>query len=96
LIVELEDQLTADSPRQNILPVELHLEWTERRSIGKFAAMGQPARLTCPKCGANLTLALPPSGKGQRTFTCFDCERSDPLKTDRAMRWIESGLQPLK
>jgi hypothetical protein len=60
-------------------------------------AMGQPERLSCLKCGADLTLVLPAVGStGQRTFQCFDCDRPDPLKTDKAMRWIESGLQPPK
>jgi hypothetical protein len=39
---------------------------------GKIAAMGQAERPTCPNCGAYLILALPPDGKGQRTFQCFD------------------------
>ena len=39
-------------------------------------------------------LVLPPGGEGQRTFRCCDCDRSDPMKTDKAMRWIKSGLQP--
>ena len=33
--------------------------------------MGEAGRLTCPECGANLTLALPDGGKGQRTFQCL-------------------------
>ena len=70
------------------------MEWTGRRSGDKLPAMGQPARLTCPKCGANLTLALPPSGKGQRTLLCFDCDRPDPLKTEKAAGWLKSELQP--
>ncbi len=40
-----------------------------------------------------LTLALPPDGKGGRTFQCFDCDRPDPLKTEKAMRWLKSQLQ---
>jgi hypothetical protein len=48
--------------------------------------MGQAERPTCPKCGAYLILALPPGGKGQRTFQCFDCDGPDPLKTERAIR----------
>jgi hypothetical protein len=43
-----------------------------------------------------MTLALPPGGKGQRTFQCLDCERADPLETD-ALRWLSSAeLQPPK
>jgi len=56
--------------------------------------VGEGRRLTCPKCGANLTLALPPDGKGGQTFQCFDCDRPDPLKTEKAMRWLKSRLQP--
>jgi hypothetical protein len=42
--------------------------------------MGQAERPTCPDCGAPLVLALPPDGKGKRTFQCFDCDGPDPLK----------------
>jgi hypothetical protein len=33
-------------------------------------------------------LALPPGGKGQRTFQCFECDRPDPLKTDEVSGWL--------
>jgi hypothetical protein len=46
--------------------------------------------------GFSLILALPPGGKGQRTLQCLDCERPDPLKTDRVMGWLKSELQPPK
>jgi hypothetical protein len=63
--------------------------WRETRRHG-----GEAGRLICPKCGANLTLVLPHGGKGQRTFQCFDCDRPDPMETEKAMGWIKSGLQP--
>jgi len=58
--------------------------------------MGQSKRPTCPECGAFLTLALPPGGKGQRTFQCLDCDhdRPDPLKTDEAIGWLNGELRP--
>jgi hypothetical protein len=43
---------------------------------------------------AFLILALPPGGKGPRTFQCLDCDRPDPLKTDRVIGWLNSELQP--
>jgi hypothetical protein len=58
--------------------------------------MGQAERSICPECGAPLVLALPPGGKGPRTFQCFDCDGPDPLKTERAARWLTSELQPPK
>jgi hypothetical protein len=54
--------------------------------------MGQAERPICPDCGEPLVLALPPDGKGKRTFQCFDCDRPDPLKTDRAMGWLSGEL----
>jgi hypothetical protein len=54
--------------------------------------MGQAERPTCPKCGADLILALPPGGKGQRKFQCFDCDRPDPLKTDEVTGWLAGEL----
>jgi hypothetical protein len=41
-------------------------------------------------------LVLPHGGKGQRTFQCFDCDRPDPMKTEKAMGWLKSELQPPK
>jgi hypothetical protein len=58
--------------------------------------MGQAERPTCPHCGAHLILARPAGGKGQRTFQCLDCDRSDPLKSERATGWLKSELQPPK
>jgi hypothetical protein len=54
--------------------------------------MGQSERPTCPNCGANLTLALPPGGKGPRAFRCFDCELPDPLKSDKVSGWLRGEL----
>jgi primosomal protein N' len=52
--------------------------------------------LTCPNCGAPLTLALPQGGEGPRKFNCSECDRPDPLKTDRVMGWLKGELQPPK
>jgi hypothetical protein len=41
-------------------------------------------------------LALPPGGKGPRTFQCLDCDRPDPLKTDEVIGWLNGELQPPK
>jgi hypothetical protein len=72
----------------------------DRTDNGKTAfvkiAMGQAERPTCPHCGAYLILALPPGGKGPRTFQCFECDRPDPLKTDHGIGWLKSELQPPK
>jgi hypothetical protein len=48
----------------------------------------------CRGCGAFLILALPPGGKGRRTFQCFECDRPDPLKTDHGIGWLKSELRP--
>jgi len=59
--------------------------------------MGEGERpTTCPYCGARLILALAPDGKGPRTFQCFDCDQSDPMKTDGATGWLKGELQPPK
>ena len=54
--------------------------------------MGQAERPTCPECGAPLVLALPPGGKGQRTFQCLDCERPDPMKDPQTIGWLVGEL----
>jgi hypothetical protein len=56
--------------------------------------MGQAERPTCPGCGAFLILALPPGGKGQRTFQCLDCDGPDPLKTEKARGWLKGEHSP--
>jgi len=48
------------------------------------------------QAGAYLTLALPPGGKGKRTFQCFDCDESDPLTTEKTMGWLMGELRPPK
>jgi hypothetical protein len=49
----------------------------------------------CPKCGRELELALPPGGKGQRFEQCFNCDRPDPMKSDRMMNgWLKGELAP--
>jgi predicted RNA-binding Zn-ribbon protein involved in translation (DUF1610 family) len=58
--------------------------------------MGQAKRPTCPDCGADLILALPPGGDGQRTFQCFECGRPDPLRTEKVIGWIKGELRPPK
>jgi hypothetical protein len=56
--------------------------------------MGQAERPTCPDCGQFLILALPPGGKGKRTFQCFDCDGPDPLKTEKATGWLKGEQHP--
>jgi hypothetical protein len=58
--------------------------------------MGKAERPTCRHCGAILILALPPGGAGQPTFQCFDCDRPDPMKTEKATGWLMGELQPPK
>jgi hypothetical protein len=59
--------------------------------------MGQAERLRCPKCGAYLILAASPSdGKRPRMYQCFECDRPDPIKTDKVMGWLRGELQPPK
>ena len=49
----------------------------------------------CPKCGRILELALPPGGNGQRFSQCFNCDRPDPMKSDRMMNgWLKGELAP--
>jgi hypothetical protein len=52
--------------------------------------MGKTERPTCPGCGANMVQRC------LRTFLCFDCDRPDPLKTDKVTGWLEGELQPPK
>ena len=58
--------------------------------------MGQAERPKCPHCGDYLVLALPPEGKGPRTFQCLDCDGPGPLKTDKVIGWLKSELHPPK
>jgi len=72
------------------------LELTKFPDRRQNCSMGGAERSTCPHCGAVLMLALPPGGKGPRTFQCLDCDRPDPLKTDEVIGWLNGELQPPK
>ena len=39
-----------------------------------------------------MILALPPGGKGRRTFQCFDCDRPDPLRSEGTKGWLQGEL----
>jgi hypothetical protein len=43
---------------------------------------------TCPNCKAPLVLALP-SDSGPRTLRCLDRERPAPLKSTKAIGWLQ-------
>jgi hypothetical protein len=47
---------------------------------------------TCPNCKAPLVLALPRGG-GPRTLRCLECERLDPMKSDKASGWLQGELR---
>ena len=49
---------------------------------------------TCPECGGYLTLAPPPDGKGPRTLQCLECDRPDPIKTEKIIGWLNGELKP--
>ena len=59
-----------------------------------------PSSHNPPRTGTDFkppeTLALPPRGKGKRTFQCFDCDRPDPLTTEKTMGWLMGELRPPK
>jgi hypothetical protein len=59
-------------------------------------AMGQIDQLTCPKCGAKLIATPSPSANGLRALRCPDCDCLDPFRSERAMGWLKSELQPPK
>ena len=49
-------------------------------------------RPLCSICEKPMTFALPFAGKGLRSWQCIDCERPDPLKSDRASGWLNGEL----
>jgi hypothetical protein len=73
---------------RNSLHVLIDENSEQRQDVG----MGKAERPICPRCGARLVLALPPEGKGERTFQCFDCDRLDPLQSDRVIGWLSGEL----
>jgi hypothetical protein len=66
------------TPRRPNLKVFNPEQTITNRGEYNSGVMGQSKRPTCPECGAFLTLALPPGGKGQRTFQCLDCNHDRP------------------
>ena len=75
----------------NFAVPNLNLELTDILTIGKIVPWAKQNDRLAP-CGAPLVLAPPPDGKGERTFQCFDCDRPDPLKTDRALGRLDGEL----
>jgi len=74
-------------------------DWSPFWNLTSFRTSGNlshgPGRTTnLPSLWAHLILALPPGGKGPRTFQCLDCEQPDPLKTDKVLGWLKSELRP--
>ncbi|MBV9530796.1 MAG: hypothetical protein JO283_06940 [Bradyrhizobium sp.] len=59
-------------------------------------AVGQSAINNCPICNKPMEFLLPPGGAGPRTFRCLDCDRPDPLQSERVKRWVESELGRVK
>jgi hypothetical protein len=39
-----------------------------------------------------MTMALPPDGKGRRSWRCLDCDKPDPFKSDTAHQWLKGEL----
>jgi hypothetical protein len=56
--------------------------------------MPTSARPPCPICKNPMTFALPPGGKGQRSWQCLDCERPDPLASEAVRGWIKGLTEP--
>jgi hypothetical protein len=68
----------------------------ELTGVSSAGKIGSSRTTYLPRLRGFLILALPPGGKGQRKFQCFECERPDPMKTDEATGWLKSELQPPK
>ena len=47
-----------------------------------------------PRMRGYLTLAPPPDGKGPRTLQCLECDRPDPIKTEKIIGWLNGELKP--
>ena len=46
----------------------------------------------CPRCGLKMMLALSPGGDGNRTYKCYDCDPTDPLKLPHVQGWLRGEL----
>jgi CheY-like chemotaxis protein len=46
----------------------------------------------CRKCKRLMKFALPPGGRGQRSYRCLECERPDPMKSEDAQGWLQGEL----
>jgi hypothetical protein len=55
--------------------------------------MSKVDRPVCPRCHLQMILALPPGGKGRRTFQGFKCDRPDPLKSGDTSGWLQGELR---
>jgi hypothetical protein len=39
-----------------------------------------------------MTLALPPGGNGGRSYKCYQCDPTDPIKLPDVRRWLTGEL----
>jgi hypothetical protein len=79
-----------DAATVNILSAKFNFEWTASLFGGRFTSWAKPNGRLAPAAG------LTWSKRCLRTFLCFDCDRPDPLKTDKVTGWLEGELQPPK
>lgn len=56
----------------------------------------EPKTEICPRCGRKLEFALPPGGKGNRLYRCFNCGGPDPLKDHTADGYLRGLKSPEK
>jgi hypothetical protein len=52
--------------------------------MGQFLKTG-----SCPTCGKQMTMALPPGGKGPRILRCVEC---DPLREEKVKGWLAGDV----
>ena len=48
----------------------------------------------CANCGGEMEFALPPSGDGERSWQCFECDRPDPFRSPVSRGWLAGELAP--
>ena len=87
-------KLAGEAPAESkFLQPRLPLEWTGAPAGLILICMGQANQTgSCPRCGRAIKFALLPEASMPCGPQCIGCEKSDPLKSELVIGWLNGEL----
>jgi CheY-like chemotaxis protein len=86
LVTAVSNLLEAEGVTEKVTPSD-HRNAAD--NVGRPMTRSVPI---CPKCKRLMKFALPPGGRGQRSYRCLECERPDPMKSEDTQGWFRGEL----